>query len=136
MTVDDTKSPIPFGIKKERQGRAVVAHTFNPSTWGGRGRWISEFEASLVYKVSSRKAKGLHRETLSQRGRKDKAGSGRPLRSQTHTQVPCAFFSHLSVCQLPFLPFFFSLKYPFLLSLSSYLLLLIVPEQWLFDCLI
>jgi hypothetical protein len=28
---------------------------------GGRDRWISEFEASLVYKVSSR----LHRETLS-----------------------------------------------------------------------
>jgi hypothetical protein len=29
----------------------VVAHTFNS---GGRGRQISEFEASLVYKVSSR----------------------------------------------------------------------------------
>jgi hypothetical protein len=29
---------------------------------GGRGRWISEFEASLVYRVSSRTA----RETLSQ----------------------------------------------------------------------
>jgi hypothetical protein len=26
----------------------VVAHAFNPST-GGRGRQISEFEASLVY---------------------------------------------------------------------------------------
>jgi hypothetical protein len=24
---------------------------------GGRGRWISEFEASLVYKVSSRTAR-------------------------------------------------------------------------------
>jgi hypothetical protein len=33
----------------------VVAHAFNPSTrGGGRGRRISEFEASLVYKVSSR----------------------------------------------------------------------------------
>jgi hypothetical protein len=29
---------------------------------GGRGRWISEFKASLVYRVSSR----LYRETLSQ----------------------------------------------------------------------
>jgi hypothetical protein len=35
----------------------VVVHTFNPSTWeaeAGRGRQISEFQASLVYKVSSR----------------------------------------------------------------------------------
>ena len=30
----------------------MVAHAFNPSTPGGRGRRISEFEASLVYKVS------------------------------------------------------------------------------------
>ena len=36
---------------------------------GGRGRWISEFQASLVYRVSSRTA-GLHRETLS--GKKQK----------------------------------------------------------------
>jgi hypothetical protein len=28
---------------------------------GGRGKWIFEFEASLVYRVSL----GLHRETLS-----------------------------------------------------------------------
>jgi hypothetical protein len=32
---------------------------------GGRRRRISEFEASLVYKVSSRTAPGLYRETLS-----------------------------------------------------------------------
>jgi hypothetical protein len=32
----------------------VVAHAFNP----GRGRWISEFEAGLVYGVSSRTARG------------------------------------------------------------------------------
>jgi hypothetical protein len=33
---------------------------------GGRGRRISEFEASLVYRVSSRTARatGLHRETM------------------------------------------------------------------------
>lgn len=30
----------------------AVAHAFNLSTWGERGRWISEFESSLVYKVS------------------------------------------------------------------------------------
>jgi hypothetical protein len=52
--------------KTEKEGRsqAVVAHAFNPSTWGGRGRQISEFEASLIYKVSSRTAR-LHRATLS-----------------------------------------------------------------------
>ena len=27
----------------------MVVHAFNPSTSGGRGRWVSEFEASLVY---------------------------------------------------------------------------------------
>jgi hypothetical protein len=35
----------------------LVAHAFNPS----RGRRISEFEASLVYKVSSRTARGIQR---------------------------------------------------------------------------
>jgi hypothetical protein len=35
----------------------MVAHTFNLSTWKARGRQISEFEASLVYRVSSRTAK-------------------------------------------------------------------------------
>jgi hypothetical protein len=47
----------------------VVAHAFNPSTgrgvgWGRRGRWISEFEASLVYKVSSRTARAIQRNRL------------------------------------------------------------------------
>jgi hypothetical protein len=35
----------------------VVAHAFNLS----RGRWISEFEASLVYRVSSRTARATQR---------------------------------------------------------------------------
>jgi hypothetical protein len=40
----------------------VVVHTFNPSTWeGGRGRLISEFESSLVYKVNSRTARAIQR---------------------------------------------------------------------------
>ena len=37
--------------------QAVVAHAFNPSALGGRGKWISEIEASLVYSVSSRTAR-------------------------------------------------------------------------------
>jgi hypothetical protein len=32
---------------------------------GGRGRQISEFEASLVYKVSSRKARAIQRNPVS-----------------------------------------------------------------------
>jgi hypothetical protein len=31
---------------------------------GGRGRWISEFEASLIYRVSSRTVRALHRNCL------------------------------------------------------------------------
>jgi hypothetical protein len=32
---------------------------------GGRGRWISEFEASLVYKVSFRTARAIQRNPVS-----------------------------------------------------------------------
>jgi hypothetical protein len=32
---------------------------------GGRSRWISEFEASLVYKVSSRTARAIQRNPVS-----------------------------------------------------------------------
>jgi hypothetical protein len=32
---------------------------------GGRGRWISEFEASLVYKVSFRTARATQRNPVS-----------------------------------------------------------------------
>jgi hypothetical protein len=39
-----------------------VACTFNPSTQKAEaGRWISEFEASLIYKVSSRTARAAQR---------------------------------------------------------------------------
>jgi hypothetical protein len=39
----------------------VVAHGFNPQHSGGRGRRISEFKASLLYKVSSRTAMAVQR---------------------------------------------------------------------------
>jgi hypothetical protein len=39
----------------------MVAHAFNPS----RGRQISEFEASLVYRVSSRIARATQRNPVS-----------------------------------------------------------------------
>jgi hypothetical protein len=43
-----------------------VAHTFNPS------RWISEFEASLVYKVSSRTARATQRNPVFEKPKKKK----------------------------------------------------------------
>jgi hypothetical protein len=37
---------------------------------GGRGRQISEFEASLVYKVSSRTARAIQRNPVSKKKKK------------------------------------------------------------------
>ena len=51
------------------QKPGVVAHTFNPR---GRGRQISEFKASLVYKVSSRTARALQRNPVSKNKNKNK----------------------------------------------------------------
>jgi hypothetical protein len=39
---------------------------------GGRSRWISEFEASLVYKVSSRTARAIQRNPVSKNQKKKK----------------------------------------------------------------
>jgi hypothetical protein len=39
---------------------------------GGRGRWISEFEASLVYRVSSRAARATQRDPVSKNKNKNK----------------------------------------------------------------
>jgi hypothetical protein len=39
----------------------MVVHAFSPSTLGSRDRQISEFEASLVHKMSPRTAKATQR---------------------------------------------------------------------------
>jgi hypothetical protein len=39
---------------------------------GGRGRWISEFEVSLVYKVSSRTARTVQRHSVSKKNKQNK----------------------------------------------------------------
>jgi hypothetical protein len=46
-----------------------VAHAFNLSIGRGRGRQISEFEASLVYKVSSRTARAIQRNPVSKQSK-------------------------------------------------------------------
>jgi hypothetical protein len=50
----------------------IVVHAFNPSTGRDRGRHISEFEASLVYKVSSRTARAIQRNPVSKKQTKQK----------------------------------------------------------------
>ena len=42
----------------------MVVHDFNPSNSGSRGGRISEFEASLVYRVSSRTARATEKPCL------------------------------------------------------------------------
>jgi hypothetical protein len=42
------------------------AHLYSQHS-GGRDRWISEFEASLVYKVSSRTARAIQRNPVSKK---------------------------------------------------------------------
>jgi hypothetical protein len=44
---------------------------------GGRGRWISEFEASLVYRVSSRTARTTQRNPVLKKKTKNKKQKGR-----------------------------------------------------------
>ena len=55
----------------------MVAHALNPST--GRGRRISEFEASLVYRVNSRTATAIQRNPVSEKKKKvERVRSCRP----------------------------------------------------------
>jgi hypothetical protein len=51
---------------------SFLSATYTSQHSGGRGRQISEFEASLVYRVSSRTAKAIYRETLSRKTNKQK----------------------------------------------------------------
>jgi hypothetical protein len=51
---------------KDHCCQACDAHAFNPSR-GGRGRLISEFKDSLVYKVTSRTARATQRNPVSKK---------------------------------------------------------------------
>ena len=48
----------------------MVAHAFSPRTQKAVGWQISEFEASLVYKVSSRTARAIQRNPVSKKKKK------------------------------------------------------------------
>jgi hypothetical protein len=58
----------------------VVAHAFNPS----RGRRISEFEDSLVYKLSSRTARDIQRNPVLKK-KKKKRKKERKKQNKTKT---------------------------------------------------
>jgi hypothetical protein len=62
---------IVLGAKLGLNG-AVVAHAFIPSIWEARGRRISEFKASLVYRVSSRTARATQRNPVSKKQKQNK----------------------------------------------------------------
>jgi hypothetical protein len=59
---------------------------------GGRGRQVFEFEASLVYKISSRTAR-LHRETVSRKKQKtkikQKSERKRKKKKKKKTEIQC-----------------------------------------------
>jgi hypothetical protein len=49
--------------------------------WGwGRGRWISEFKASLVYKVSSRTASAIQRNSVLKNQKKKNKDKTQPYK--------------------------------------------------------
>jgi hypothetical protein len=50
----------------------MVAHAFNPSTWEAEAGRFSEFEASLVYRVSSRTARATQRNPVSKNKKQTK----------------------------------------------------------------
>ena len=58
------KCPSWYHLKKlQEKSWAVVVHAFNPSTWEAEASGF-EFEASLVYRVSSRTARATQRNCL------------------------------------------------------------------------
>jgi hypothetical protein len=55
---------------------------------GGRGRWISEFEASLVYRVSSRTARAIWRNSVSKNKKQNKTKNPKPNKNKNKTKKP------------------------------------------------
>jgi hypothetical protein len=63
----------------------------------GRGRWISEFEANLVYKVSSRTARAIQKNPVSKNQKKKKKPKlFFPLKSEQVSKQPGLWRESLS----------------------------------------
>jgi hypothetical protein len=54
-----------------------VTHAFNPSTWEAEAEGFLEFEASLVYTVSSRTAMATQRNSVSKKQKHNRGGEER-----------------------------------------------------------
>jgi hypothetical protein len=59
-------------IERRKGSAGQWWHTPLTQHSGGRGRWISEFEASLVYRVSSRTARVIQRNPGSKKQKQKK----------------------------------------------------------------
>jgi hypothetical protein len=56
---------------------------------GGRGRWISEFKASLVYRVSSRTARAIQRNPVSKKQKNKKTKTKKnPNKQKKKSKTP------------------------------------------------
>jgi hypothetical protein len=81
---------IDVSLQRLKQQLGVVAQSQH---LGGRGRQISEFKASLVYKVSSRTARAIQRNPVSKNQKpktKKKKKKKKPLKS-AHHRVICPY---------------------------------------------
>jgi hypothetical protein len=62
---------------------------------GGRGRWISEFEASLLYRVSSRTARATQLNPVSEKKKeKEKERKNKQTNKQTKTLMDFHILNH------------------------------------------
>jgi hypothetical protein len=63
---------------------------------GGRGRWISEFKASLVYRVSSRTARAIQRNPVSEKTNKqtNKQTNKKQTNKKNQKKTKPIHFSH------------------------------------------
>jgi hypothetical protein len=66
---------------------------------GGRGTWISEFEASLVYRVSSRTARATQRNPVSKNKNKTKQNKRFSEEGWTQPLTVEIYYIYLVVCQ-------------------------------------
>jgi hypothetical protein len=66
LSQKETK-PEKWSLKMRQYLKVLSGHGIMPLILGGRGRQISEFEASLVYRVSSKTARATQRNPVSKR---------------------------------------------------------------------
>jgi hypothetical protein len=64
---------------------------------GGRGRWISEFEASLVYKVSFRTARGIQRNPVLKNQEREREREQRWKGADKHLELMLTFCSAMNI---------------------------------------